>query len=95
MNDSNKLKSLLESEEAYNIETNGNFMGTRKLLAEYLIKNGIGYIANIQNEKETIEKENELLKFQLKTVIAELNEMKRIYHNAPRRASFKIYKRKL
>lgn len=29
MNDYNKIKALLESEKAFDIETNGNFMGTR------------------------------------------------------------------
>lgn len=85
MDDCKKLKTLLESDEAYDIETNGNFMGTRQILAEYLIKNGIGYVANFQSE-------NELLKYQLKTVIAELNEMKRVLHDAPRRAKYKICK---
>lgn len=74
MNELDKLVNILQSDEAFNIETNGNFMGTRRSLAEYLINNGVGLVDKLIDSVDSLKKENVSLKTMLEEMHAELIE---------------------
>lgn len=74
MNELDKLVNILQSDEAFNIETNGNFMGTRRSLAEYLINNGVGLVDKLIDSIDSLKKENASLKTMLEEMHAELIE---------------------
>lgn len=57
MNELDKLVKILQSDEVFNIETNGNFMGTRRSLAEYLINNGVGLVDKLIDSIDSLKKE--------------------------------------
>lgn len=74
MNELDKLVNILQSDEAFNIETNGNFMGTRRSLAEYLVNNGVGLVDKLIDSVDSLKKENVSLKTMLEEMHAELIE---------------------
>lgn len=96
MNELDKLVNILQSNEAFNIDTNGNFMGTRRSLAEYLQNNGVGFVEGLKNTIENLKKENETLKAMLEDLSKEVIEVRRAISNSKnkksRKISFKISK---
>lgn len=91
MNELDKLVKILQSDEVFNIETNGNFMGTRRSLAEYLINNGVGLVDKLIDSIDSLKKENASLKTMLEEMYAELIETHKNYNK--RKINFKINKR--
>lgn len=77
MNELDKLVKILQSDEAFNIETNGNFMGTRRSLAEYLINNGVGLVDELRDGIDNLKNENASLKTMLQELSDELLEVRR------------------
>lgn len=96
MNELDKLVNILQSDEAFNIETNGNFMGTRRSLAEYLLNKGVGLVNGFEYTIENLKKENESLKAMLEELSKEVIEARRAISNLKnkksRKISFKISK---
>lgn len=98
MNELDKLVKILQSDEAFNIETNGNFMGTRRSLAEYLINNGVGLVDELRDGIDSLKKENASLKTMLQELSDELLEVRRNISSSTknkktRKINFKINKR--
>lgn len=77
MNELDKLVKILQSDEVFNIETNGNFMGTRRSLAEYLINNGVGLVDELRDGIDNLKNENASLKTMLQELSDELLEVRR------------------
>lgn len=98
MNELDKLVKILQSDEVFNIETNGNFMGTRRSLAEYLINNGVGLVDELRDGIDSLKKENASLKMMLQELSDELLEVRRNISSSTknkktRKINFKINKR--
>lgn len=97
MNELDKLVNILQSNEAFNIDTNGNFMGTRRSLAEYLQNNGVGFVEGLNNTIEKLKKDNESLKAMLQELSEELVDVRRTIssfkNKKSRKINFKINKR--
>lgn len=98
MNELDKLVKILQSDEVFNIETNGNFMGTRRSLAEYLINNGVGLVDELRDGIDSLKKENASLKTMLQELSDELLEVRRNISSSTknkktRKINFKINKR--
>lgn len=71
MNELDKLVKILQSDEVFNIETNGNFMGTRRSLAEY------GLVDELRDGIDNLKNENASLKTMLQEMSNELLEVRR------------------
>lgn len=98
MNELDKLVNILQSDEAFNIETNGNFMGTRRRLAEYLQNNGVGLVEGFRDIIIELNKENASLKAMLQELSDELLEIRRTTlssskNKKTRKINFKISNR--
>lgn len=98
MNELDKLVKILQSDEVFNIETNGNFMGTRRSLAEYLINNGVGLVDELKYGIDNLKNENASLKTMLQELSDELLKVRRNISSSTknkktRKINFKINKR--
>lgn len=98
MNELDKLVKIMQSDEVFNIETNGNFMGTRRSLAEYLINNGVGLVDELRDGIDNLKNENASLKAMLEEMSNELLEVRRnvlssTKNKKTRKINFKINKR--